>query len=181
MVGTGEYTTGYGTNSAKTDKGAGVVALTLFDLRARGLSPGTLRLAGTSGTKFPAIRAHMQRCISGAYPNSHHDLTTVTYPRDDEVDAFAYRRALADMPRGSAAIIFTPDDTHFDIAMDCVAAGMHVLVTKPIVKTLEQHRALAAAAAKNNVLVAVEVHKRWDPIYRDARDRLRQLGDFSYL
>lgn len=37
MVGTGEYTTGYvGGSAADSDKGAGVVALTMFDLRRRG-------------------------------------------------------------------------------------------------------------------------------------------------
>ena len=36
MVGTGEYTTGYvGGQAADSDKGAGVVALTMFDLRRR--------------------------------------------------------------------------------------------------------------------------------------------------
>lgn len=29
--------------------------------------------------------------------------------------------------------------------------------------------------------VTQEVHKRWDPIYTDARDRLRKLGDMSYF
>ncbi len=37
MVGTGEYTTGYvGGTASDSDKGAGVVALTMFDLRRRG-------------------------------------------------------------------------------------------------------------------------------------------------
>jgi hypothetical protein len=37
MVGTGEYTTGYvGGTATDSDKGAGVVALTMFDLRRRG-------------------------------------------------------------------------------------------------------------------------------------------------
>jgi D-galacturonate reductase len=27
----------------------------------------------------------------------------------------------------------------------------------------------------------MEVHKRWDPIYADARDRIRELGEFSYF
>ncbi len=37
MVGTGEYTTGYVDGAAsKSDKGAGVVALAMFDLRRRG-------------------------------------------------------------------------------------------------------------------------------------------------
>ena len=36
MVGTGEYTTGYINGKASdSDKGAGVVALTMFDLRRR--------------------------------------------------------------------------------------------------------------------------------------------------
>lgn len=36
MVGTGEYTTGYvGGGASDSDKGAGVVALTMFDLRRR--------------------------------------------------------------------------------------------------------------------------------------------------
>jgi hypothetical protein len=48
-------------------------------------------------------------------------------------------------------------------------------VTKPIVKTLQQHRALEAAAKEANVLVMVEVHKRYDPIYIDARDRIRVM------
>lgn len=37
MIGTGEYTTGYvGGTAADSDKGAGVVALTMFDFRRRG-------------------------------------------------------------------------------------------------------------------------------------------------
>ena len=180
MIGSGEYTTGAGANSAHTDKSCGVVALTMFDLRARGLV-GDLHLAGTSGGKMPAIRAHMDAAINGAYPGSRFDLSVATYPADGATDALAYRAALAALPRGSAVTIFTPDDTHFSIAMDCVAAGMHVLVTKPVVMTLAQHHALKAAAEAARVLVAVEVHKRWDPIYADARDRLRKLGDFSQM
>ena len=48
-----------------------------------------------------------------------------------------------------------------------------MLATKPIVKTLAEHRALSEAAAANNVLVCVEVHKRFDPIYVDAKDRIQ--------
>ena len=150
MIGTGEYTTGFGANSAQTDKSCGVVALTLLDLKLRGLV-GALHLAGTSGGKLPAIRAHMSAALRGVYPASPFDLAMATYPADGTTDALAYRAALAALPRGSAVTIFTPDDTHFSIAMDCVAAGMHVLVTKPIVMTLAQHHALAAAATAARV------------------------------
>jgi D-galacturonate reductase len=53
---------------------------------------------------------------------------------------------------------------------------LHVLATKPIVKTLAEHLLLAEAAAKANVLVCVEVHKRFDPIYVDAKDRIQVLA-----
>ena len=46
---------------------------------------------------------------------------------------------------------------------------------------LKEHEALIDAANRHEVLVAVEVHKRWDPIYVDARDRIRSLGDFSFI
>ena len=182
MVGTGEYTTGFGASSAKTDKAAGVVALAMLDLRRRGLV-GALSMAGTSSGKFPALRAHMRRAIDEAYPGSGFDSASIgTFPADGApADPAAYRAALAALPRGSAVTVFTPDDSHFEITMDCVRAGHHVLVTKPAVMRLAEHRALAAAAAAAGVLVCVEVHKRWDPIYADARDRLRGLGDFSFL
>ena len=179
-VGTGEYTTGYGLNSSKTDKSAGVIMLTLFEMRKQGLV-GAIHLAGVNGTKFPAIRAHMAKAIGGAYPGSAFDLSCSTYPADDAVDALAYRAALAALPRGSAVLVFTPDDTHFSIAMDAIRAGMHVLVTKPIALTLAHQAELAAAAEAAGVLCAGEFHKRWDPIYSDARDRLRRLGDMSFF
>ncbi len=33
----------------------------------------------------------------------------------------------------------------------------------------------------SGVLVQVEVHKRFDPIYVDARDRIKKLGGCSYM
>ena len=63
MVGTGEYTTGYvGGKAADSDKGAGVVGLVMMDLRSKGKTD-RLAMAGVNGTKFPGIRAHMQRNI----------------------------------------------------------------------------------------------------------------------
>jgi len=49
------------------------------------------------------------------------------------------------------------------------------------VKTVADHLRLIEAAKKNKVLVTVEVHKRWDQIYCDAREKIRNLGDFSFF
>ncbi len=180
MIGTGEYTTGYVHGSAaQSDKGAGVIALTLFDLRRRDRID-RLIMAGTNGRRFPGIRRHLQQRIGDVYRDM--DLSFDSFPEDDtECDSLAYRAALVQLTPGDVCIIFTPDDTHFQIALDAVKCGCHVLVAKPLVKTVEQHLALAEAARANGVLVAMEVHKRWDPVYADARDRIRSLGDFSFF
>lgn len=180
MVGTGEYTTGYvGGTASDSDKSAGVVALTMFDLRRRA-KVDRLGMVGRNGRNFPGIRQHMQRQIGDVYGRM--DLTCETFPPDGAVDTLAYEAAIASFQPGDVAVIFTPDDTHFTIAMACIERGLHVMVTKPIVQTLKDHHALAAAAKARNVLVAVEVHKRLDPFYADARDRARAgLGDFQYL
>jgi D-galacturonate reductase len=179
MVGTGEYTTGYvGGTAADSDKGAGVVALTMFDLRRR-KKVDRVGMCGVNGQKFPGIRQHMQNNIGNVYGGM--DLTCETFPEDTKVDPLAYQTAIQSFQPGDVAVVFTPDDTHFDIAKECIQRGMHVMVTKPIVQTLEQHMTLATLAKEKNVLVGVEVHKRLDPFYADARDRARSsLGSFQY-
>ncbi len=180
MIGTGEYTTGYVHEKASaSDKSAGVIALSLFDLRRLG-KVDRLAMVGTNGTKFPGIRQHFKQQIADVY--SDMDISFDSFPGDDvSSDPKAYLRALDTMSAGDFVTIFTPDDTHCQIALDVIERGLHVLVTKPPVKTLEEHRSLVEAARRKNVLVAVEVHKRWDPIYVDARDRISKLGDFSFF
>jgi D-galacturonate reductase len=139
-----------------------------------------LLLATLQGKKFPGIREHMIKNIGEVYKDM--DLTCDTFPEDGTVDAKSYIQASSTFLPGDVAVIFTPDNTHFDIALECINRGMHVMVTKPIVQNLEQHKILAEAAKEKNVLVGVEVHKRLDPFYADARDRARSgLGNFQYM
>jgi D-galacturonate reductase len=56
-----------------------------------------------------------------------------------------------------------------------------VLLTKPAVKTLQDHQALIEAGKKHNVFVFIEHHKRFDPAYADARYKAKKLGDFNYF
>lgn len=125
------------------------------------------------------IRSHLQSAIGNVY--SGLDLSVQTFPADDAVDPTSYLQAIEAFHPGDVVTIFTPDDTHFDIALACIRRGLHVMITKPAVKTLEHHKILHEEALKHNVLVGVEVHKRWDPIYVDARDRIQTAGPFSYL
>lgn len=179
MVGTGEYVTGFvdgkGSNS---DKSTGVLGLVCLDLRNRG-KIGRLGMVGTNGKKLPALRNHMQHVLGHVYEGIDPSIIE-TWPADGVVDRDSYKDAAKAFRPGDVAIIFTPDDTHYDIAMACIERGMHVMITKPPVKTLKQHLNLIEAAKRKNVLCVAELHKRFDPIYLDARDRIRKLGPFSY-
>lgn len=181
IIGAGEYTTGYVPTTAgvASDKPAGVVALTLFDLRRRGLVD-RLVLCDICGTKLPAVREALRTKVGEAYRGM--DTSLECFPADDVAyDPNAYKKAIQSMHRGDLVIIFTPDDTHAEIALEAIHARLHVLLAKPAVKTLNEHLGLIDAARERGVLVAVEFHKRWDPIYSDARSRIQQLGPFSFF
>lgn len=77
-------------------------------------------------------------------------------PADGTVDTNAYIQALDSFKPGDACVIFTPDDTHFDMALAAIRRGIHVMITKPAVKVLTQHRQLYEEATKHNVLVMIE-------------------------
>ncbi|EPE30159.1 NAD(P)-binding Rossmann-fold containing protein [Glarea lozoyensis ATCC 20868] len=179
MVGTGEYTTGFvGGGASGSDKKVGVVGLTLFDLRRRG-KVGNLSMVGTSGGKFPAIREHLSKNITNVYNNL--DTSFESYPANDKTDPEAYKAAIDALAPGSAITIFTPDTTHYRIALYAIERKIHVLITKPAVKTLAHHLELLAKAKEHGVFVYIEHHKRFDPAYADARFKAQKLGDFNYF
>lgn len=181
MLGTGEYTTGFtGSGASDSDKSTGVAALVMLDLKRRG-KIGRLGMCGTNGPKLPAIREHMQRVIGPDVYTGIEPAAIETWPADAVVDREAYKTAAATFHTGDVAIIFTPDDTHKAIAACCLARGMHVMITKPPVQTLADHLELIELAAEANRLCVIEVHKRFDPIYIDARDRIAGLGPFSFF
>ncbi|KAJ6438319.1 putative tRNA-splicing endonuclease subunit tsp-2 [Purpureocillium lavendulum] len=179
VVGTGEYTTGFvGGGASASDKKVGVVGLTLFDLRRRG-KVNKLGMVGVNGKKFPAIREHLDRNITQAYNGL--DTSFDSFPANDKVDPDAYKAAIDALRPGDAITVFTPDPTHYPIALYAVERGLHVLLTKPAVKLLADHQDLLRRAAAKGVYVFVEHHKRFDPAYSDARFKARTLGDFNYF
>ncbi|KAK0254524.1 hypothetical protein B0A54_15632 [Friedmanniomyces endolithicus] len=181
MVGTGEYTTGFvGGGMSGSDKKVGVVGLTLFDLRRRG-KVGKLSMVGTSGNKFPAIREHLKKNITEAYNNL--DTSFDSFPGNEERDSEAYKKAIDALSPGDAITIFTPDPTHYPIALYAIERKIHVMITKPAVKLLKEHQHLLEEATKHGVFVFIEHHKRFDPAYADARNRAVKgsLGEFNYF
>jgi D-galacturonate reductase len=123
---------------------------------------------------------HLHKNITQVYNNL--DTSFDAYPQGDTRDPEAYKKAIDALSPGDAITIFTPDPTHFPIALYAIKKGVHVMITKPAVKTLAEHQELMSEAKKNKVFVYIEHHKRFDPAYADARHRARtSLGDFNYF
>ena len=67
------------------------------------------------------------------------------------------------------ACVATPDDRHFEAARKIVAAGVHLLVEKPSVLSLQELDELVAVAREKNVLAKVVYHKLLDPDHKKLR------------
>ena len=80
-----------------------------------------------------------------------------------------YRAALA---RVDAADIVTPADSHYAIARECLAAGLACFVEKPLAHTVDEGRALDAAARAAGRLVQVGHIFRFHPVTATLREAL---------
>ncbi|WP_347312138.1 Gfo/Idh/MocA family protein [Defluviimonas sp. SAOS-178_SWC] len=85
----------------------------------------------------------------------------------------------ADRPDG--VILATPNRHHVDGALDCIAAGLPVLVEKPLATDLAGAERIVAAAERAGVPVAVGHHRRHNPLIARAKAEIAEgrLGQIT--
>lgn len=93
---------------------------------------------------------------------------------------FADYREMLEKCELDGVTVATPDFLHRQITVDCLNAGKHVLVEKPMDTTVEGCREMLAAAEKNNLLLQVDFHKRYDPYHRELAS-LARAGKFGRI
>jgi UDP-N-acetylglucosamine 3-dehydrogenase len=62
-----------------------------------------------------------------------------------------------------AVIIAAPTHLHHDIALECIGRGVNLLVEKPVASTVEEGRAIVAAARRAGVTLMVGHVERFNP------------------
>jgi predicted dehydrogenase len=83
--------------------------------------------------------------------------------------------------RIDAVAIVTPVSTHYDLAMQALRAGKHVLVEKPIAATADQAARLVDEAAKRNLILSVDHTFVYSGAVRKIKEIVaNQLGDVYY-
>lgn len=74
--------------------------------------------------------------------------------------------------------VCTPVQTHVDVALVAIEAGIPVMIEKPVTETMEEFERLAAAAEEHGVPVSVKHNHIFDPAMRRAR-KLIDDGDLG--
>jgi predicted dehydrogenase len=81
----------------------------------------------------------------------------------------SHTELLANESGVSAVVIATPTHRHKEIALDCVAAKKHVYCEAPLAHTVEDCKAIQAAARGASTVFAAGFQGRANPVYQLAR------------
>src|SRR3954453_16193023 len=79
-------------------------------------------------------------------------------------------RGLFDAEKPDGIILATPNQLHVDLGLECVAAGVPVLVEKPIGDTVQGATKLVEAAETAGVPLLTGHHRNYSPIMATARE-----------
>ena len=73
-----------------------------------------------------------------------------------------------------AAVISVPTEQHHEVAGACLAAGLHVLVEKPLAVDLDQSRDLIEVARRKNIVLQVGHVERYNAAFRALAARMQR-------
>jgi UDP-N-acetylglucosamine 3-dehydrogenase len=78
-----------------------------------------------------------------------------------------------------AVSIAAPTHLHHDIALTCIARGLHVMVEKPIAPTVEEGRAIVAAARRASVTLMIGHVERFNPAVESIKRAIKDQDILS--
>lgn len=80
-----------------------------------------------------------------------------------------------------AVTVTAPTDTHYQIVIDCLNTGKHVLVEKPIATTSEQSKELVSLAKSKNLILSVGYLFRFNNAIKRVKELLKEIGEIQYI
>ena len=96
--------------------------------------------------------------------------------RAEEIAAKYVTRAVTDYAGVLSEIdlvsIVVPPSRHFDIAYDCLAAGVHTLVEKPVTETVDEAEELIRLATDQGLVLQVGHLERFNPVVHALQERV---------
>lgn len=163
VIGAGLYVCGKGTD------GYGTILPAIFEWRRNNKNIGDVHCVSTSAESSKKLleKATELEVKTGV------KLNIKSYPTNSSKNHMAYKEVLDECKKPACAIIAVPDHLHYQITKDCLDAGLHTLIVKPLTPTYAEGLELVNLAKKNDLYGAVEFHKRWDKSNILLRDKFK--------
>ncbi len=90
-------------------------------------------------------------------------------------------RILREIPDLDVMAVATPDPLHAEVILAALRAGVHVVTEKPMCLDITEADRIIELARASNRIVAVDMHKRYDPDHLRIREEIRQrIGEPLY-
>jgi predicted dehydrogenase len=144
-------------------------------------SDGTLRIGvvgvGVMGSNHARVLAEMPgvKLVGIADPDSARCNLVA-----ERLGCATFKDAEALLNAGVDAVtIAAPTHLHRDIALDCAARGVHIMVEKPIAPTVEESRAIVAAARRAGVTLMVGHVERFNPAVQSIKRAIKDQDILS--
>src|SRR5205823_13879029 len=119
-----------------------------------------------SGAANPLVK---ELHIAETRPERLQEVAASTRPRTAVAD---YRKLLDDDDIAAVFISATPETTHFPIARDCLIAGKHVFLEKPIALELSEADELIALARSRGLKFTIGYSPRFNPKFASVKQSI---------
>ena len=88
---------------------------------------------------------------------------------------------LRDFPDLDVMAVATPDNLHTEVILAALERGVHVITEKPMCLSIHEADQIIDLARKKDRIVAVDMHKRYDPDHLRIRDDIqKRIGEPLY-
>lgn len=158
--------------------GGDVHARAYADLQRAGIAPQLGRVGldewtrQFAGLKFElvAVATRSEKSAKLAQDNFR---TWTGYTPKAYFGATPWIDVLRDFPDLDVMAVATPDNLHTEVVLAALEKGVHVITEKPMCLSIEEADQIVAAAKQKNRVVAVDMHKRYDPDHLRIRDDIQ--------
>lgn len=93
-----------------------------------------------------------------------------------EAEAVSSIEDITGDPNIDLVIVTMPSGLHFEAAKECLLAGKHVVLEKPMTATAEEAEELIHLATEKGVLLSVYHNRRWDNDFLTIKQLISESG-----
>ncbi len=122
------------------------------------------------GFHLPAVKAVPGAEAVGGFDSSAEQRESWT--RETGLPAFTSLDELLEQAKPEVLVVATPPDSHAQLCLDAIAAGLDVFCEKPFVATVDEADRVLAAAASASRQVAVNHEFREKPIFKAVKEQI---------